>query len=194
MEMRLVSANEMNYVIEKEAIRGFIEKHRLRFRPEEFEYYSQVVQPNTLQLRLVSYFVNGLEKVNIHLCNRDEYVWMVMIAHKFFIQKNFRIIASLILARPTPKENKRSMNRNKLISDIVQSKSYQQLLSRFPLVESRLGDARVLIGLIGDVMNTTFEAVPAFGENAEDVAHELIDTDTNQKNIMQEILSFLLRF
>jgi hypothetical protein len=195
MEMRLVASNEMTWAIEKEAIKNFIEKHRRTVSADELEYYEQVIKPNPFQLKMVSYAVNSDERINVQLCNRSEYAALVAIAVRMMERKKMLIMPRLITAIPKPKETRRNMNRSKLISDVMLSNSYQNLLDRFPLVRSRLDDSRTIVGLVGDVMNTTFEPILHYGEESEDPAwNERLDTDNNQKAIMQDILSFLLRF
>jgi hypothetical protein len=193
MEMRLVNANEMSYVIEKEAIRNFIDKHKIRFSEEEHEYFAENIAPNQVQMRLIDYYVNGKDRINVTLCNREEYIWLLMITRQFLIEKNYKSLAAMIGSSTEPKENKKSFNRGKLIGEVLQSRSYRALLNRFPLVKEKLAENKMLISFIGDIMNTEFTCVKGFRDEEEDL-QKFIDTEGNQRGIIQEILSFLERY
>lgn len=193
MEMRLVSANEMNYIIEKEAIRSFIERHRVHFSDEEHEHFMGVISPNIVQMKLIDYYVNGKDRINIQLCNREEYVWLLMITRKFLLEKNFRSLAGMISSDVAPREVRKNFNRSKLVGEVIQSRSYRNLLNRFPLVKAKLAENKMLVSFIGDVVNTEFTCVNPFDEDEVDLQPH-VDTEENQRAIIQEILSFLERY
>lgn len=191
MEMRLVNANEMSYVLEKEAIRNFIDRHRIRFSEEEHETLSSKLPPNSVQMKLIDYFVNGKDRINVSLCSRSEYFWLLMITRQFLLEKNYRILASMITSTASPKETKKSFNRGKLIGEVLSSRSYKALLDRFPLVREKLSDNKMIISFIGDIMNTDFDVIEGLGDEDDRAA---LDTEKNQRGIIQEILSFLERY
>jgi hypothetical protein len=193
MEMRLVSANEMSYIIEKEAIRGFIDRHKIYFSEEEHDHFMGVISPNMVQMKIIDYYVNSKDKLNIQLCNREEYIWLLMITRKFLLDKGFKCLAGMISADVAPKENQKNFKRGKLVGEVIQSRSYRNLLSRFPLVKAKLAENKMLVSFIGDIMNTSFTCVNPFDENEEDLQPH-VDTEVNQKTIIQEILSFLERY
>ena len=193
MEMRLVSANEMSYIIEKEAIRGFIDRHKIYFSEEEHEHFMSVISPNMVQMKVIDYYVNGKDRLNIQLCNREEYIWLLMITRKFLLDKGFRCLAGMISADVAPKENRKNFNRGKLVGEVIQSRSYCNLLNRFPLVKAKLAENKMLVSFIGDIVNTEFTCVNPFDEDEEDL-QPYVDTEGNQRTIIQEILSFLGRY
>ena len=51
----------------------------------------------------------------------------------------------------------------------------------------------MLVSFIGDIMNTEFTCVNPFDEDEEDL-QPYVDTEGNQRAIIQEILSFLERY
>lgn len=193
IEMKLVSADEMQYTIEKENITLFIAKHLKGVSRPEFEYYFKHVQPNHLMIKLISYFINSKDRINIFLCNREEFISMLIITKHYLDKKNFPILSSLLPSDIIPKTDRRNrnLNKGKLAAEIVQSKSYENVLQKYSIVTEKISENNSIITFIGSILNTEFKYLPAFGSTT--LSDDLTDVMEYQKEIISEVLSFLER-
>jgi hypothetical protein len=191
VEMRLVAANEMAYVIEKENIKAFIDRKKMRFSTGELQYYMRNIQPNALQIRLMSHFVNSQDKINILACNREEYVYLLMITRQWLIEHKYYTLAALLIASIRPKAGRRNLNKGKLVNEIIQSKTYHNILSKYVLVQEKIEEVKPIIGFIGDILNTEFEFREAFNGDAS--LEKYLTLEDNPKPLITEMLSFLER-
>jgi len=191
VEMRLVNANEMTYVIEKENIKNFIDRRKMRFTPDELKYYMRNVQPNSLQIRLMTHYVNSQDRINILMCNREEYIYLLMITRQWLVEQKFYTLAALITAGLKPKSGRRNLNKGKLVGEIVQSKSYQNILKKYEIIKEKIEENKSIISLIGDILNTEFEYKEGYKGSAS--LEQYLNIDDNPKPLISEVLSFLER-
>ena len=198
MEMRLVATDEMQYVMEKEAIRALVERVRRKHHQDEHEYYLRNVAANSIQIRIVSAFANSFDRVNVMLCNREEYVWLLMETRAWLLQRNMKHLAAILIAGVAPREEqpipKKGFSRSKIIGEVLQSKAYENIISRFPLIQDRIEDSKTIVSIIGDLVSTKFVAKAAYGEQLTKAAESLVDVEAGQRKVIGEFLSFLERF
>jgi len=191
VEMRLVNANEMSYILDKENIKNLIEKRKMRFSSEELMYYVRNVQPNSLQIKLMTHYINSQDRVNVLQCNREEYIYLLMFTRQWLIEQRYFILAAMITSGVKPRAGRRQLNKGKLVTEIIQSRSYATVLSKYSLVKEKIEENKSIITLIGDMLNTEFLYVPGF-KGSPDLEHHL-NVEDNPKLLISEVLSFLER-
>lgn len=198
VEMRLVAADEMSYLMDKETIHGIVSKLKSKYTKKEFDYFLKNIVSNPIQVRLVSSHVNSQDRVNLMLCNREEYIYMLMSAYEWFSTKGFPHLAALVIAKIAPKEDqpppRKGFARSKIISEVIQSRSYKTIIDRFALVSGRLEESKTIVSIIGDVVSTRFIPMPIIGMTITKEQIDTVDTVLNQRKIVSELLSFFERF
>lgn len=198
VEMRLVAADEMSYLMDKETIHGIVSKLKSKYTKKEFDYFLKNISSNPIQVRLVSSHINSQDRVNLMLCNREEYVYMLMSAYEWFSTKGFPHLAALVISKIAPKEDqpppRKGFARSKIISEVIQSKSYKTIIDRFALVSGRLEESKTVVAIIGDVVSTRFIPMSNIGLPVTKEQINAVDTVLNQRRIVSELLSFFERF
>jgi hypothetical protein len=192
VEMRLVNSNEMQYTIDKENIKNFIDRRKMRFSPEELAYNTRKVQPNQMQVRLMTHYLGAQDKINVQLCNREEYLYMLMIFRQWLLDQKYYTLAAILTAQIRPKGGRRNLHKGKLVTEIVQSKSYHNILSKYSLIREKIEENKSIIVFIGDIMSTEFEYLPSHDES-NDLSSYLEAIEENPKPLISEVLSFLER-
>jgi len=129
--------------------------------------------------------------VNVLQCNREEYIYLLMFTRQWLIEQRYFILAAMITSGVKPRAGRRQLNKGKLVTEIIQSRSYATVLSKYSLVKEKIEENKSIITLIGDMLNTEFLYVPGF-KGSPDLEHHL-NVEDNPKLLISEVLSFLER-
>lgn len=195
MESRLVSFDEMQYIIEKEAINKLVEKISSKYSEEEFEYYLSKRCSNDFQIKIVSAYINSLDRINVMLCNKEQFTWLLIETRKWLESKKMFFLSYLLIADIAPKEQqniKKSFGRSRLVGEILQSVSYRNIINRYSIVKDRLEESKIILTHIGEILSTRFIFVPKFEE--KQFNENFVNVEVNQRKIVSELLSFMERF
>lgn len=196
MESRLVSFDEMQYIIDKEAISVLVEKIKRKYSQDEFDYYSSKVSFSDFQVKLISSYVNTIDRINVMLCNREQYIWLLVDTVNWLEGRKMYHLSALIIATIAPKEEqniKKSFGRSKMVTEILQSVSYRNIINRYPLIKDRLEESKIILNQIGDILSTRFHFVPKYSKSPKNFP-ELVSVEKSQRQIISELLSFMERF
>ena len=191
IEQKLVRSNEGEYLLNKEAINNFICDNRQINSHEEMDYYTSVVKVNSLQVKILNFFINKSigNGINIYLCNKEEYLHILLICRKWLEKNNFKFLASILLSEPVIRQSKRNFNKGNLLASIVESKSYENITSKYDIIDQKLIENKIIVNFIGEILNTDFEYVKLYNE--EEQPADFVEYPL--KNGIGEILSFIER-
>lgn len=192
VETRLVSANEMQYVIDKENIKNFIDRRRSKYSGDEIAHYMRHVQPNTLQIKLMTHYINSQDRIDVMLCNREEYMYLLLITRQWMLDHRYQTLAALLTSGLMAKGGRRNLKKGKLVTEVMSSKTYQNILAKYTLVREKIEENKSIINLIGDILTTEFSTIPTY-KNNENLESYVAAMEDNPKPLISEILSFLER-
>lgn len=192
IEQKLVRANELDFMLNKEAINDFIKTNSVLKDPEEFNYYFQNVNITSLQVKFVNFFMNKFigQGINIYHCDRREYIEMVMLTHAWLVQNKYTLLSQIFLSQPIPKQSKKNFNKGNLMMSILESKSYENIMNKYSIIQEKIVEGKTIINFVGEILNTNFTYFPLYNEpNNREVDFE----DYPLRNGIGEILLFIER-
>jgi hypothetical protein len=192
IEQKLVRTNEMDYLIQKETIQNFIKSNSVLKVKAETEYYCNNVVINPLQIKIINFYISKVagSGINIFLCNRREFIELLMITHRFLVENKFNLLSKILLSTPIEKETVKNFNKGNLLTTIIDSKMYDKILKKYNILEEKIREGKIIISFVSDILNTEFDYFPLYKEPKNS---QFSVDEVPLKLGIAEILSFIER-
>lgn len=196
MEINMVRFDEGQAVINKVAIRYEIEnikkKYGIEIDPDEFEYYKENVEINSLQTNLLFLmFSKDFGYYNsLFACNYNQYITLCIIARKILEQKGFTFLSKFITSVPETDAPRKKLNKNReFLNRLTNSKKYEDIFyKKYNNVVLNLVNSGLLIQFITTLKNHPFYAIPDFFSDEDEM--EMIEEPIEL--IADELMDFVL--
>ena len=192
IEQKLVRSNELDVIIHRETLNEFIKSNSVLKVKDELNYYMSNVVITQLQVKILNFYISKIigSGINIFLCNKREFIELLMITHKWLIDNKFVLLSKVLLSTPIVKANIKNFSKGVLLMTIIESRVYEKLTKKYSVLEDKINEGKIIISFVGDILNTDFEYFPLFREPKDSTFS--ID-EIPLKSAIAEILTFIER-
>lgn len=198
-ESSMKKRDESKIIINQLSIQYQIENiqqdFKIKITPEEFEYYKEHIHINKFQTNLLFLFFAKYmgSYSNLYNCNREEYVYLVILLYKWLKNNGYTCMAEYIIALPDRLNEKRMTTKNsKLFERITSSKTYKDLIrNKYAYISQNIIQSKIIIKLVGNISVSKYNYLTAFEDHDPNVEIEPEEIVCRVDDLADEILSFI---
>ena len=198
LEVNMIRIDEGKSIINKLSIttqiRNLIDVFEMELSQDEIDYYKEFVHINKVQTNLLFlFFARYMGSYNtIYGCSHDEYIVLLIMMRKWLIENNFPVLAEYLTAIPEKLNEKKSINKNKFLKRLMESKKYKYLYEgKYKFILSNLVDSGVIIKTISNLKSNKFHCLPTYEESIDMEVVELHEIEKKIEEISDEVLSLI---
>jgi len=198
-EASMSKRDESKIIINQLSIQYQIEniknEFKIKISQEEFEYYKKRIHINKFQTNLLFLFFAKYmgSYSNLYNCNRDEYIYLVILLYKWLRTNGYSCIAEYIIALPDKLNEKRMTTKNsKLFERITDSRTYKDLIrNKYSYISQNIINSKLIIKLVGNISVSKYNYMIPFEQYDPDEEYEPEEIICKIDDLADEILSFI---
>jgi len=198
-EASISKRDESKIIINQLSIQYQIEniqnEFKIKISQEEFNYYKQNIHINKFQTNLLFLFFAKYmgSYSNLYNCNRDEYIYLVILMYKWLKLNGYINMAEYIIALPDKLNEKRMTTKNsKLFEKITESKTYKDLIrNKYSYISQNIIQSKMIIKLVGNISVSKYNYLIPFEEFDSNENREPEEIICKVDELADEILSFI---
>jgi len=168
---------------------------KIRISQEEFAYYKNHIHINKFQTNLVfSFFAKYMGSYsNLYNCNRDEYIYLVILLYKWLKMNGYSCLAEYIIALPDRLNEKRMTTKNsKLFEKITESRTYKDLIrNKYSYISQNIIQSKIIIKLVGNISVSKYNYLVPFEEFNPNEEYEPEEIICRVDDLADEVLNFI---
>jgi len=198
-EASMSKRDESKIIINQLSIQYQIEniqnEFKIKISQEEFAYYKNHIHINKFQTNLLFLFFAKYmgSYSNLYNCNRDEYIYLVILLYKWLKMNGYGCMAEYIIALPDRLNEKRMTTKNsKLFEKITGSRTYKELIrNKYNYISQNIIQSKLIIKLVGNISVSKYNYLTPFEEYDPDENIELEEIICRVDDLADEILNFI---
>jgi len=198
-EANMSKRDESKIIINQLSIQYQIEniqnEFKIRISQDEFEYYKKHIHINKFQTNLLFLFFAKYmgSYSNLYNCNRDEYIYLVILLYKWLKMNDYSCLAEYIIALPDRLNEKRMTTKNsKLFERITESRTYKDLIrNKYSYISQNIIQSKLIIKLVGNISVSKYNYLIPFEEYNPTEEYEPEEIICRVDDLADEILSFI---
>jgi len=198
-EASMSKRDESKIIINQLSIQHQIEniqsEFKIKISQSEFAYYKNHIHINKFQTNLLFLFFAKYmgSYSNLYNCNRDEYIYLVILLYKWLKMNGYNCIAEYIIALPDRLNEKRMTTKNsKLFEKITESKTYKDLIrNKYNYISQNIIQSKLIIKLVGNISVSKYNYLTPFEEYNPNEVVEPEEIICRVDDLADEILNFI---
>jgi len=198
-ESSMKKRDESKIIINQLSIQYQIEniqkEFKIKITPEEFNYYKEHIHINKFQTNfLFLFFAKYMGSYsNLYNCNRDEYVYLVILLYKWLKLNGYTCLSEYLIALPDKLNEKRMTTKNsKLFERITESKTYKDLIrNKYSYISQNIIQSKIIIKLVGNMSVSKYNYLVAYEDYDPNVESEPEEIVCKVEDLADEVLNFI---
>ena len=168
---------------------------KIKISADEFKYYKDRIHINKFQTNLLFLFFAKYmgSYSNLYNCNRDEYIFLVILLYKWFKINGYECLADYIIALPDRLNEKRMTTKNsKLFEKITESRTYKELIrNKYSYISQNIIQSKIIIKLVGNISVSKYNYLIPYDEYDSTKEYESEEIICKVDDLADEILNFI---